>query len=221
LEIKGEDFHLTFQYNVPILTSRGPREACKALTMRLTIIEYTLKPAVGGAAMGEALFSRLMASTTGVAKDEVLFLDFDKMELATSSFLRTGILAFRDFCVANNRGVVALANLNREIQEELKDLLLARRDAIATCVLTRNETIESPRIIGELDDKQAIALDALLAGYTDTGAMHREFSSKDSVSLAAWSNRLSALASKGLVIEVSKGRAKTYRPILEGLTYGN
>ena len=41
------------------------------------------------------------------------------------------------------------------------------------------------------------------------------------VQQTAWNNRLSALASLGVVIEFSEGRAKRYRPLLAGVTYGN
>jgi hypothetical protein len=37
------------------------------------------------------------------------------------------------------------------------------------------------------------------------------------VKQTAWNNRLSALAMSGLVVELSEGRSKRYKPMFEGV----
>ena len=39
----------------------------------------------------------------------------------------------------------------------------------------------------------------------------------DMVGATAWNNRLSSLAALGLIIEMSLGRTKRYKPLLQGL----
>lgn len=55
-------------------------------------------------------------------------------------------------------------------------------------------------------------------GETDAGELMRAYGKREKVRHAtAWNNRLSALASLGLVVEMRSGRLKRYRPLLQGV----
>jgi hypothetical protein len=56
---------------------------------------------------------------------------------------------------------------------------------------------------------------------TDAAELMREHRETKAVKQTAWNNRLSALANMGLVVELSEGRAKRYRSLLAGATYGS
>ena len=53
---------------------------------------------------------------------------------------------------------------------------------------------------------------------TDAAELMREYGAGETVGPTAWNNRLAALVGLGLVIEdVSSGRTKRYRPLLQGV----
>ena len=52
---------------------------------------------LGGAPNGRQLFVALMQNLVPPPAPEAYFLDFGGVQLATSSFLRESVLAFRDF----------------------------------------------------------------------------------------------------------------------------
>jgi hypothetical protein len=56
---------------------------------------------------------------------------------------------------------------------------------------------------------------------TNAAELMREHGEKEKVNQNAWNNRLASLANLGLVVELSEGRSKRYRPLLAGATYGN
>ncbi len=72
--------------------------------------------------------------------------------------------------------------------------------------------------LGELDPKQRLTFDLVCEhGETDAGALMRSYGESEGLKHAtAWNNRLASLASRGLVIEQSYGRAKRYRPLFAG-----
>jgi hypothetical protein len=45
----------------------------------------------------------------------------------------------------------------------------------------------------------------------------RECGTKETVGSTAWNNRLSSLVALGLIIELSYGRTKRYKPLLQGV----
>jgi hypothetical protein len=73
-------------------------------------------------------------------------------------------------------------------------------------------------LIGQLDRKQQLTFDLVRQrGETDAMELMREFGDTEDVGSTAWNNRLSSLVSLGLIIELSFGRAKRYKPLLQGL----
>ena len=85
------------------------------------------------------------------------------------------------------------------------------------CTLDKKGKPHGPRLVGNLDPKQRITFDLVRErGETDAAALMREYGKNEKVEVkqTAWNNRLAALAGLGLVIEMSEGRTKRYRPLL-------
>ena len=174
---------------------------------------------LAGARSGKALLSKLIEETLVQASGRVCFLDFQRADVATASFLRESAIAFRDYC----RGVGSdlypvVANPNAAVEEELHDLLIARGDAMIACELGQDSKAAKPRIIGLLEAKQRETFELLkeVGSATASALACRDLQ----IGTSAWSNRLSALVSRGLAIEERDGRQKRFRPILEGIRSG-
>ena len=157
------------------------------------------------------------------ANPEPIFLDFEKIEVATASYLRESVLAFRDF-VRGRRSMLypVIANANDAIREELILLATSSGNAIMSCVLSSNGDVSNSSLIGELDPKQQLAFDLVnQRGETDASELMRDFG-EGLRHATGWNNRLASLAAIGVVIEVSEGRSKKYRPLFaEAKMYGN
>jgi hypothetical protein len=170
---------------------------------------------LAGAVSGRNVFSMLIqriADEPGTP--EPLFLDFSGVEVATASFLRETVLAFRD-TVRRHRSKFypVIANASRLVEEELRVLLESHSDALMLCVLDENGNPQDSRIVGNLDPKQKFTFDLVQQrGLTDAAELWREHGPNETVK-TAWNNRLAALANLGLVVELSEGRAKRYRPL--------
>jgi hypothetical protein len=154
---------------------------------------------------------------------ESLFLDFAGVNVATASFLRETVLVYRD-TIRRRRSnfYLVVANANQVVEEELKVLVRSDGDVLMLCLLDENDRPHQPRLLGKLDPKQRLTFDLVQRlRETDAAELMREHGEDEGVKQTAWNNRLSALANLGLVVELSEGRAKRYRPLLAGAAHGN
>jgi hypothetical protein len=82
-----------------------------------------------------------------------------------------------------------------------------------TCEVSDDGVVTSTAPIGNLDPKQKITFDVVSQrGETDAGELMRE-NGEGLKHATAWNNRLSSLAAMGLIVEISRGRSKRYRPL--------
>lgn len=146
---------------------------------------------------------------------EPVYLDFTGIEVATASFLRECILEFRDIVRRRWTGYYpVVANANDSLAEELSVLLEPQRDVLMLCTLNKDGAPGSPRLLGELEPKQRIAFDLVKKlGEADAGELMRTAEGTEGVGQTAWNNRLASLSRLGLLMELSHGRAKRYRPL--------
>ncbi|MDR4308494.1 hypothetical protein IHQ68_17890 [Chelatococcus sambhunathii] len=163
--------------------------------------------------------SRLVEATTAEpANPEPVFLDFSSVQVATASYLRESVLAFRDL-VRGRRSTFypVIANANDDVRDELKELMRLRGDVLMVCTLGPAGDVNMARLIGDLDPKQRMTFDLVHEhGETDAGELMRAYGESEGLKhTTAWNNRLAALAARGLLMEVSQGRAKRYRPLFE------
>jgi hypothetical protein len=173
-------------------------------------------PVLGGLPRGQLMFGKLIAAVRPQEEHTSLFLNFKDVQVATSSFLRSGILPFRDHCVRMGLNLYpVLANLTDEIIDDLKLVLEPRGDAFVVCDL-EDGRVSSVRVVGSLDDKQRLTLEAVIMdGEADAASLKDKHGETEKIGATGWNNRLSSLAEKGLLMEVKRGRGKLYRPILE------
>ena len=152
---------------------------------------------------------------------EAVFLDFAGVEVATASFLRETVLEFRD-TVRRRRSnfYPVIANASDLVADELVVLVNSQGNVLMLCSLDANDQPHQPRLVGDLDPKQRFTFDLVQKrGETDAAELMRDYgeSEKIVVKQTAWNNRLASLAGLGLVVELSQGRAKRYRPLfMEG-----
>ncbi|MGO4565882.1 hypothetical protein AB4Z52_12605 [Rhizobium sp. 2YAF20] len=188
--------------------------------MKIDLLKIGGSPVLAGALNGRTMLGRLLEATaTEGTAPEPVFLDFSGIEVATASFLRESVLAFRDI-VRGRRShyYPVVANPGELLQDELIEVLKPRGGVLMTCTLADDGTVTDPTPLGELDPKQRMTFDLVLQrGETDAGALMRDYGESEGVKhTTAWNNRLASLAALGLVIEQSQGRAKRYRPLFEG-----
>jgi hypothetical protein len=169
--------------------------------------------------LGRKVFAALINEVTSPSGPTVLYLDFKGVQIATTSFLREAVVAFRNHARQHIPHLYPVAaNLSPEIKEELAAFLRDCGDAMPVSDFLGTGTAE---VIGQLDGKQLATLRAALnTSETDASALAERFAGAENIGTTAWNNRLAALAAKGLLIETSAGRAKRYRPVLENLTCG-
>jgi hypothetical protein len=184
--------------------------------MRISFRELAAMDVLAGAENGRRLLAKLVEMTgRDPQAAETLFLDFAGIEVATASFLRESVLLFRD-AVRNRRSnfYPVIANANDLIAEELRLLCSSRGEVIMLCTLRDNGSVADPHIAGELDPKQSITFNLVQErGETDAAELMREHGEGEGVKQTAWNNRLATLANLGLVVEISQGRAKRYKPV--------
>ena len=192
--------------------------------MRVYMSQVGKSEVLAGAINGRKILSKLLELTDKEPQSpELIFLDFAGIDVATASFLREAVLAYRDTVRRRRSNFYAVvANANHVIEEELKILVTAEGDALMLCLLDKNDQPRAPRLLGKLDPKQRLTFD-LVQQRKETNAadLMRAHGENEGINQNAWNNRLSSLANLGLVIELSEGRAKRYRPLLAGATHGN
>jgi hypothetical protein len=185
---------------------------------RADIHELAGTAVLSGAPRGADMFARLIKQANPQpTHPEPIFLDFSNVEVATASYLRESVFAFRDF-VRGKRSMLypVIANANEEIREELLMLAASSGDAIMSCLLSSDGKVSNPALIGSLDPKQQLAFDLVnQRGETDASELMRDFG-EGLRRATGWNNRLASLAALGVIIEVSQGRSKRYRPVLAG-----
>jgi hypothetical protein len=82
------------------------------------------------------------------------------------------------------------------------------------CTLDGGGRVHQPKLVGDLDPKQRITFDLVQkCRETDASQLMRDYGESEGVQQTAWNNRLAGLANLGLIVELSQGRARRYRPL--------
>lgn len=171
---------------------------------------------LSGAIPGRNLLSALIAATPSPKAPTPIFLDFSEIQVATASFLREAVIGFRDYARQSlPNAYPAVANLAPAVAEELEFFVRARGDVVWSCDIDPSGTVIGARLIGELEPAQRSTFEAALElGAITAPELALRFTDQR-IGPTAWNNRLSALATKGLLIERKQGKAKLFSPLLE------
>lgn len=183
--------------------------------MRIDIKETMRKDVLAGVAQGRSGLSKLLELAAEPNEPDVLYLDFRSVEVATASYLRECVVNFKKVLRAQGSNLYpVIANANPECLEELEVILVALSDAMIACDCNAKGQVSRTQIIGELEEKQKLTFDLVVErNETDANELMVSASKDESIKRTGWNNRLAALASKGLVLEVPKGKSKRYRAI--------
>lgn len=170
-----------------------------------------------GAQPGRSLFRQLVANAPPLFEPEPGFLDFFGVEVATASFLRESVVAFRDYARSTLPNLYpVVANANEAVAEELVFFLQHCGDAFWACDLDPAGVVRNARLLGELDDVQRETFNRVLKlGAASAPTLAAAGGGESGVGPTAWNNRLSNLANRGLLIERRGGKTKTFSPVLE------
>lgn len=173
---------------------------------------------LAGAINGQKAFARLVEHVgQEPSVPTPLFLDFEKVTVASVSYLRESVIAFRDYIrKAKPNYYPVLANVNDAVRDDLRELTRAARDVVMTCRLDPACNASDPAPVGVLEPKQQMTFD-LVRKYGETDATRLMTKHGGNEGTTAWNNRLAGLASIGLVIVESHGRGKRYRSLFEGV----
>ena len=185
------------------------------IRMRIRLKDLAGNEILAGGLNGRKTLNDLLERITEEPESpEPVYLDFRGVEVATASFLRECVLEFRD--IVRKRWAKyypVVANANDRVTEELS-ILLGQRDALMLCTLDKDGNPGSPRLVGDLEPKQRIAFDLVRKlGEADAAKLRSKSNKTEDVGQTAWNNRLASLSRMGLLMELSHGRAKRYRPL--------
>jgi hypothetical protein len=171
---------------------------------------------LAGSAEGRAFLAHMIQRTgRDPAEPEAILLDFAKIQVATSSYLREAVVQLRDLLRSRRSNYYpVVVNAGDAVMEELTMLLHDHGDAMLACVL---DELGHPRRvvpIGRLEKVQQRTFE-LVVERGEIGAVDaQKLFPGETLTVTAWNNRLAALAERGLVVELSRGRLKRYRPVL-------
>lgn len=184
--------------------------------MKLRMQQYAVGGVLAGATLGQKVFMQLLDDCKmAPSSPSVLVVDFVEVELATASFLRESVFALKDHMRARSSNwYPVFANVMPEVEEEFAVLTGARRDAVILCTSDDTDVISNPRLFGDLDPKHARTFEFVAKeGEADAGSLAGTYGAQEElVKPTAWNNRLKSLVERGVLMEITKGRAKTYRP---------
>src|SRR5579872_6426340 len=130
--------------------------------MKISIVDLDGGGSVlAGASRGRRVLAKLLEMTsTELSVPEPVFLDFTGVEVATASFLRETVLAFRDTVRRRRSNLYpVVANANHLVVDELLELVGARGDVIMLCSLDAEGNASNPRLAGDLEPKQKLTFD--------------------------------------------------------------
>ena len=171
---------------------------------------------LSGATAGRRSLSALIADTSSPDSPTPLFVDFNGVEVATSSFLRESVIAFRDYARQSLPNIYpVVANLSPVVAEELDFYVRSRGDVLWGCDLDSQGKVIAARLIGDLDPAQRATFKAALESGTISAPQLALQFADAGIGPTAWNNRLSALASKGLLVERRLGKSKSFSSLLE------
>lgn len=189
--------------------------------MHISMLRYAHDGVLAGSLDGRKAFEDLLNKTSIPSEPEVCFLDFLDINVATTSFLRDSVIAYRNHARSFWPSVYPVfANLADRVLEEFETFLIISGDAFVTCTLNNGNQISNVKLIGKIEGKPGVALRGVLElGEVDAPGLRKHI--EEEVTPSAWNNRLGVLVAKGILIEIGSGRNKRYRPVLEGLSYGH
>lgn len=165
--------------------------------------------------LGKRTYPKLVEQLSRQDKPQPLFINFNGL-IASGSFFSQAILPLRDYSISQRLNLYpVIANIEEETLEELQWLFEMSPDAVFVCNLQNSGKVSNTRWVGVLEEKQQITFEAVLKEeMTDATTLSKKYESEN-ISITGWNNRLSSLVAKSLIMELKRGRGKSYIPVLK------
>src|SRR5580704_5888705 len=146
----------------------------------------------------------------------IFVIDGAGVDVATSSFLREAIVAFRNLVRREKPDLYpVLSNLAPNVEEELIGLLNQMGEAFWIFDISQG-VVKKHQLIGRIDPKLKETLELIQRGQGyDAATLWKSTNSTESVGVTAWNNRLANLSKQGLVFESRVGKQKYFHPLHE------
>lgn len=177
-------------------------------------------PTLLGIAAGRASTERLFSSVEASMNAPLTLLDFQGMELVTASAARESIFKLAAH-LAEHGSLLICVNANEATLDELTFAATALKQPIVVATLNEDGEIDTPRVIGQLEAVQTKTLQ-LVGRLGEVDAKTASQAADDqSAGATGWNNRLSSMASLGLLKERKVGKTKLYSLTVKGLSSGN
>ncbi|MCA8891435.1 MAG: hypothetical protein KDA56_06365 [Hyphomonas sp.] len=184
--------------------------------MKIEMQKFAVGGVLAGAIDGRDAFLAILGDCARAPSiPQILILDFKGISLATASFLRECVFALKDHMRARRSNwYPVLANVSATIEDELSILTQAGRDALILINCGSDGEIQAPRLFGDLDPKHQRTFEMVAErGEADATSLAAAYGHSEQLeNTTAWNNRLRTLSERGVLMEFSKGRAKTYKP---------
>src|SRR4029077_129079 len=170
-----------------------------------------LAGSLSGRNMSNALWEIAKSGSPGL-----VVIDGAGVDVATSSFLREGIVGLRTFARREKPDLYpVLSNLEPNVEEELVGLLNQMGEAFWIFDISQG-VVKKYRLIGRIDPKLKETLELIERGKGyDAATLWKGTNSTESVGVTAWNNRLASLSKQGLVFESKVGKQKYFHPLHE------
>jgi len=187
------------------------------MMIRLRVKDFTPNSILSGREPGKELLPKLIAAIS-TQPEQIIAVDFSSIDVVTASFFREAFRALRDYARHSLECTVVFVNASNAVIEEANILALQMADVFVFATLS-NDLLSAGRVVGHLEDKQALTL-KLVTTLGEADARRVKEESGHPTGQSVWNNRLSALLSKGILLERIEGRTKIYRPIIKEMAFG-
>lgn len=173
--------------------------------------KHVLAGSQSGMRMYQALWEIAQTASPGL-----FILDFTRISVATSSFLRESVVKFRGALRQERPDLYpVVSNVSMEVEEELVGLLNQMGEALWVFKFGKSAS-KANRLIGRIDPKLRESLDLIEQGIGyDAATLWNHTKPTESIGITAWNNRLASLAKQGLVFESRVGKQKYFHPLHE------
>jgi hypothetical protein len=162
-----------------------------------------------GVSRARQLLAKLIEWSAAESPKGIVIIDFEDVPVASASFLRESILAFRDYVRQYQPDVFpVIANVSDAVHEEFDILLRDRGEAMLGCSYENGEAV-APIILGDLDP----ALGSTLEIIREKGPVTLA-DLPDTTKASTWSNRLASLLKLGFIATSPEATKRAYRFVL-------
>lgn len=181
-----------------------------------SLVELAETDVMAGVPEGRHLLGRMFQEAAVLGGATVVLLDFAGVRVATASFLRESVAAFRSQSRRQSDGAYpVLSNVPTTVLDELK--LLGEVWPVCETEPGTGRVVRS-WIEGNLEAKQQQTFQLVdRHGPMDVKTLS-ELNPSEHVQLPAWHNRIRALVERGILVERTTGRGKTLESILKVVT---